>query len=119
MGQIFNSKTGMTQSLQQEKPVGEIGIDQDVQSGELDEEGGVTDPGECEVRVMEFGKLGFLDGSGPAGQPGLPDHFMEEAGGIEVVRRGQLLERAGDPATPRRWAGRWQRIHGVFLSGFA
>ena len=50
---IFEAQAGALDALEEEKPVGEIGIDEDIEVGELDEKGGVADPGEGDLAVSQ------------------------------------------------------------------
>src|SRR6267154_771660 len=73
--QVLDAEAGTFDALEEEEPVGEIGVNEDVQVGELDEERGVADPGEGDLTVVELGKLGLFVLAGARGEKGLPDHF--------------------------------------------
>ncbi|MDB6016623.1 MAG: hypothetical protein JWR19_1112 [Pedosphaera sp.] len=98
-GQVLDFKAGTFDAFEEEKPVGEIGVDEDVEVGELDEEGGVANPGEGDFAFGEFGELGALVLAGARGQESLPDHFMKKSAGIEGFGGGEVLERAGHLAS--------------------
>src|SRR5207244_12443531 len=44
--EVFDFQAGAFDAFEEEKPVGEIRIDEDVEVGKLDQEGGVADPGD-------------------------------------------------------------------------
>src|SRR2546423_2298666 len=58
-GQIFEAQAGPFNSFEQEESVGEIGIDQDIQVGELNQKRRVADPSHRDLAVLEFGKHGL------------------------------------------------------------
>src|SRR5437899_6582742 len=70
-------------ALEQEQPVGEIGIDQYVQITELDQKRGVADPGDSHLAVVQFGEIRFLVLSFAPGEQRFPDHFVEKSARIE------------------------------------
>jgi hypothetical protein len=55
----------------------------------------------------EFGEVGAERSfAGPAGEEGLPDHFIEESPGVEMVAGGEFPEGPGDTAVAGgRWVG--------------
>ena len=44
--QIINLQAGTLDTFQHEQPIGKVGVDQDIQVGELDQEGCMPDPGD-------------------------------------------------------------------------
>ena len=59
--EVFDFQAGAFDAFEEEKPVGEIRIDEDVEVGELNEEGGVADPGDGDFAVIQFGEDGPAD----------------------------------------------------------
>ena len=54
--QMLDSQAGAFDPLQQEKPVGKIGIDQNIQVSELDQKRRMANPGDRHLAGNEFGK---------------------------------------------------------------
>jgi hypothetical protein len=100
---ILELEASVFDALQQEKPVREIGIDEDIEVGELHEKRRVTDPGDGDFAGGQFGKLGALVVAGTFGQERLPHHFFEESARIEGVGGCQVPKRARQPAFSRAW----------------
>ena len=113
LGKIIDVNAGMLESLEEENPIGEVRIDQEVQIGELAEEGGVADPGERELAFNKVRKRRRPVPTGPLGEPCLPNHFIKEGAWIEVIAWGQLLKGAGDFALSfqRAWAVALFSVH--------
>src|SRR6266566_10107540 len=72
-------------ALEQEQPVGEIGIDQNVQITELNQKRGVTDPGDRHLAVVQFGEIRFFVLSFAPGEQRFPNHFVEESARIKSL----------------------------------
>ena len=85
--QVLDSQAGPLDSFEQEEPVGEVGINQHVQIGELDEKRGVADPGDGHLAEGQFGKGRALGLAGAPGQQRLPDHLAKESARVEVLGR--------------------------------
>jgi hypothetical protein len=93
--QVFDFETGAFDAFEEEEPVGEIGVDENVEIGELNKEGGVTDPGEGDFALGEFGKFGFLMLTVARGQKCLQNHFVKKRARVEGIGRGQIFEGLG------------------------
>ena len=83
--EVLNSQAATFDAFQQEQPVGEVRVDQDIKVGELDEERRVPDPGEGDLALGEFGKFGAAMLSGATGEQGFPDHLMKKRAWIEML----------------------------------
>lgn len=105
--QVFDAEAGAFDAFEQEEPVGEIGVNEDVQVGELDKKRGVADPGEGDLAAAEFGKLGLFMLAGARSQKGLPDHFAEKSAGIEGFGGGEIFEGLGQGLADSRRTGRF------------
>jgi len=81
-------------SLQQKEPVGEIGIDQDAQIVELDQELCVTDPRHRHLARIQAREFRPLVLSLAPGQQRLPHHLVKERPRTERLGRREILERA-------------------------
>jgi len=90
--QILDFQTGATETLHEKDPIPEIGINQQVEVGELTEERGMTDPGNRDLARNEVGKFRGATGSASRRKPALPDHLHEESAGIKVIARGEFPE---------------------------
>jgi hypothetical protein len=113
---VFDPEAGAFDSLQEKEPVGEVGIDKDVEIGELDEEGGVTDPGKGDFAAVEFGKFRFLVRTVTRREEGLQDHLVKEGARIESIGGSEVLERFGQLAFLTRWTmGSNSRFRHKFL----
>ena len=93
--QVLDFEAGAFDAFEEEKPVGEIGIDEDVEVGELQQKGRVTDPGDGDLAVGEFWKCGFALLAGAAREQSFPNHFMEERARVEMFGGRQVLEGLG------------------------
>ena len=93
--QILHPEPGSLEALEQEEPVGEIGIDDGVEPLELHQKRGVTDPGQRHLIALQVGKIGNFDRSNGRGLEGMPHHFSEEGPWIEMVSRSQIPEGPG------------------------
>jgi len=101
--QVFDAQAGAFDAFEEEEPVGEIGVNQDVQVGELDQKRGMADPGEGDLAAVEFWKLGLFMLAGARGEKGLPDHFAEKSAWIEGFGGGEIFKGLGQGlANPRR-----------------
>ena len=85
--QIFYSQTRPLDSFQQEKPVREVGIDQNVQIGELEEKRSVANPGYGDLAEGQLGKSGALGLAGAPGQQRFPDHLAKESARVKMLCR--------------------------------
>lgn len=90
--QIVQMNSGALQPLQKKKPVREIRIDQRVHPRELDQERGMTNPGQRQFAPFQLGEIRFLGRTRATRPQRLPDHLMEKLAGIKVVAGSQLLE---------------------------
>jgi hypothetical protein len=104
--EILDAQAGAFDALEQEQPVGEIRVDENVQVGELDEERGVANPGQRNLAASEFGENRLFMLAGARGQKSLPNHLAEEGPGIEGFGRGQIFERLG------KWLANTRRTSG-------
>ena len=59
--QIFYAEPGSLEALEQEEPVGEVGVDDGVEPLELHQERRMPNPGQCELVVLQVGEIGDLD----------------------------------------------------------
>src|SRR5687767_9182874 len=91
--QIRNLQPGTLDSFQEKKPVGKVGIDQNIQIVELNQERGVANPGQRHMTARQLGKLRASLLSRAFGEEGLPHHLVKKSAGIEMVTRGEFLER--------------------------
>jgi hypothetical protein len=90
--EISQFEAGAPQAFQEEQPVGEVGIDKDVEVRELDEERGMADPRDRNLARVEWGKDRFLRCARSARQKRLPHHLMKKGSRIEVIARRQIAE---------------------------
>ena len=97
-GQVFDSQAGALDAFEQEQPVGEIRVDENVQIGELRQERSMADPGERNLALAQFGKLWLFMLTGARGQKSLPNHLMKKSARVEMFARRQVFERAGQSA---------------------
>lgn len=104
--QVLDFQAGAPDSLQKEKPVGEIGINQHVQIRELGQKGGVPDPGQGDLSAGQFGKPGPDIFAGAPGQERFPDQFVKESARIEMFARGEVAEGARQRLSSSRQFGR-------------
>jgi len=86
--QMFNPQAGTFDAFEQEKPICEIGIDQDIQVVELDKKGGVANPSDRYLAFGELGKGRFAMLPGAPGKQGFPNHFAEKGAWIEMFGWG-------------------------------
>ncbi len=68
VGQVGDGEAGALEPLDDDEPVGPVGIDEDVVPRRLDEERGVADPGDGDLAGLEFGENGALLRAGLAGE---------------------------------------------------
>ena len=115
--QIFHPEPGALEALQQEKPIGEIRIDDGVEPFELHQERGVPDPGQRQLIVLQMRKIGDLHRSDGRRLEGVPDHLAKKCARIEMVSRGQIPERARDlaPAMPHGFGQRGVGRQGLMV----
>ena len=97
----MHTKAGALDPFQEEQPVGEVGVYQNVEIVELDEEARVPDPGDGYFTVRELWEVGFPMRSGPGSHQGLPHHLVEKAARTEVLTWRELLEGSRDTALRR------------------
>lgn len=95
--EVLDFQAGAFDAFEEEEPVGEVGVDEDVEVGELDEEGGVADPGDGDLARGQFGEDGGLVLAGAAGEQGFPDQFLEKGARVEMSGGGKVLEGLGQP----------------------
>ena len=88
-------------AFEEKEPVGKIRIDEDVEVGELDQEGGVADPGDGDLALGEFWENGALMLAGAASQEGFPDHLVKEGARVKMLGGGEVCERAGQRLAAR------------------
>jgi len=87
-GQMLDAKARAFDAFEKEQPVGEVRIDQDVEIGELDEKGGVANPGDCYLTFAQFGKGRLAMLPGAPGEQGFPNHFPKKGAWIEMFGGG-------------------------------
>jgi len=101
--QIANGKSGALEAFEQEKPVGEDRVDEDVEVGELDQKRRVADPGDGDLVALEAGEDRDAMAARAFGPPRFPDHLAEEGaraerpGGRQVLEGTRKLPAAADP----------------------
>ena len=83
--QILDFEAGALDPFDEEQPVGEIGIDQDVQIRELHQKGRVTDPGQSHLAIEKVWKAGPTMFPMTFGDESFPDHLMKERARIEMI----------------------------------
>jgi hypothetical protein len=81
--EIFKAQAGAFDAFEEEKPVGEIGVNEDVEVGELDKKGGVTNPGKGDLSMSELGEFGLFVDAGARSEKSFPDHLAKESAGVE------------------------------------
>ena len=91
--QVLNLQAGTLDALEQEQPVREVRIHQNVQVRELDQKGSMPDPRDGNLTGFEFWKDGALVFAMAAREQGLPDEFAEEGARVEMLRRREIFER--------------------------
>ena len=110
-GEVLDLEAGSFDALEQKEPVGEVGINQNIEVGKLEEEGGMTDPGDGDLAGVQFGESRVLGLPGAPGQQRLPDHFAEESPRVEVPGRGELLEGTRQRLAAELWPIRGTLLH--------
>ena len=100
--QVLDLQARPLDTLQQEKPVRKVGINQDVEVGELEEKRGVANPGYGDLAEGQFGKGGALGLAGAPGQQRFPDHLTKERARVEVLCRREILKRPRERLTALR-----------------
>ena len=83
---VLDSEAAALDSFQQEQPIREVRVDQNIEIGELDEERCVTDPSKGNLALCEFREFGTPMLSCTTGQQGFPDHFVKECAWTEMFR---------------------------------
>jgi hypothetical protein len=101
--QVADAAAGAFDSLQKEKPVGEIGIDENVQVAELNEKRSVTNPSQRNVSFCQLRKDRTAMLSMAASKPGFPNHLIEKSARVEVIAGGEFFERAWDFPFAPQW----------------
>ena len=113
---IVDFATGASETFHEKNPVSEIGINQEIQIGELAEERGVADPGDGDLSFHQLRECWGMAMSVAGSEPAFPDHLIEESAGIEMVARGKFLERPGNAAfTPVGSSCSVVRVHCKYL----
>ena len=87
-GQIADFEASPFDSLQQEKPVGEVRIDQHIQVRVLHQKRCVADPRQGHVALFQLRELRPAMLAFAASQQRFPHHLVEKRARIEVVARG-------------------------------
>jgi hypothetical protein len=90
--QVLDFEAGAFDAFEEKEPVGKVRVNQDVEVRELEEEGGVADPGDGDLAVVEFGKFGFAMLAGASGEECFPHHFVKEGARIEMFGRREVFE---------------------------
>ena len=86
--EMLDAEAGALDTFEEEKPVGEVRIDQDVEIVELDEERGMANPGHGYLTFRELRERGLAMLSGSPGQQGFPNHLAKKGARIEMFGRG-------------------------------
>jgi hypothetical protein len=89
---MFKAQAGAFDAFEEEKPVGEIGINEDIEIGELDEKRSVANPGKGDLPVSELGEFGLFVDAGAWSEKGFPDHLSKESARVEGFRGREVLE---------------------------
>lgn len=90
--QIFNLQAATLDAFQQEKPVREIRINQNVDVRELNQKRSVTNPGDRNLARRKRGENWLATFARAPRDQGFPDHFMKEGAGFEMLGGRQFLE---------------------------
>src|SRR5439155_146272 len=93
-GEVLDPQPGAFDAFEEEQPIGEIGIDQNIEISELHKEGSMANPSDCYLASGKLGKGRLLVFPGATGQKSFPDHFAEKRARIEMLGWGQIFERA-------------------------
>lgn len=113
--QITDAQAGVFLALHEEEPIGEVGVDQEVRVRPLDEEGGVSDPGDPDLSAGEAGEGGLAALALSSGEERLPDHLTEVRPRAEGGGWGEFLKRArqAPPGSVWRRGGGGCGFHGA------
>ena len=82
--QVAQVQSRLTQALQNKQPAREVGIDDDVQSANLQKEAGVSDEGDAEFAVRN--QFGFVGLAGARGDRGMPHQARKLTGSLAQSR---------------------------------
>src|SRR5438876_10466049 len=92
----------MFEALQQEQPIGEIRVNQNVQIVELNQEGSVSDPGQCDLTRVQSRENGFLVLTFAPREQNLPNHFIKKLTRVKGLGGCQRLPRSFKDLTPTK-----------------
>ena len=92
---MFDRQPGTLEAFQQKQPVGEIGINENIQIMELNQERRVTNPGQRDLAWGQFREDRSLVISFAAREQNLPDHLIKKGARIEGLGRREIFERSG------------------------
>ena len=101
--QIFYLQAGPLNALEEKKPVRKIRVNQHVQVRELDEKRRVTDPGDGDLAVLQFGKHRAARLAVARREPALQDQLLKKVRGLKCFAGVKSLNERG---SFRRGAGR-------------
>src|SRR6202012_5924301 len=90
--QVTDTQAGPLDALEQEEPIGEIRVNQDIEVRKLDEKRGVANPSDRHFAHFELGKNRMPRPAVARGKPGLEHQLPEKSARIEMFCRRQLLE---------------------------
>jgi hypothetical protein len=90
--EVFESEAGAFDAFEEKEPVGEIGVNEDIEVSELDEKRGVANPGKGDLAMSELGEFGLLMYASARSEKGFPDHLAKESAGVEGPGRREVLE---------------------------
>jgi hypothetical protein len=92
VGQMMMGEAGMAEAADHQQPVSPVGVDQNVAVGPLNQEGGVTDPGDADLAVLQFGKKGcWAVAMAPlAGKKGGEEHIGDKTVRLLPAGMGHL-----------------------------
>jgi len=90
--EILKTQSGALDALQEEKPIGEVRVDEQVKVGELNEEGSMPNPGHGDLAALEFWEYGLAVLASASGQKCFPDHFPKKRTRIKMLGGGKILK---------------------------
>lgn len=115
LGQVFDFAPSPLEALHEENPIPKVGIDQQIQVGELTKKRSVPDPGDCDLALDQRRKVRAMAMSAAGGEPPLPDHFVKERARIEMLAGGEFFERSRNAPFASLSSRSVLRVHRKYL----
>ena len=112
--QVLDFTAGALQALHEKNPVPKIGIDQQVQIGELAKKGGMPDPSDGNLTIHQLRVCRCVTPAGTGREPPFPDHLVKKGARIEMIAWGEFFERPGNTALTPVALWSMLRIHRIF-----